>query len=96
MLAAFPKDRDYLQRAAKAQFELRNYERSLAHWSTLIRGLTAGEDDWYEAKYHQIACLTKTDKPTAGKVYRQFKLLYPELGGNAWRGKFEEIGRSLR
>jgi tetratricopeptide (TPR) repeat protein len=95
LLAAFPKDRDYLQRAALAHFHRGNFEKSLKYWSTLIRGLTAGEDDWCQAKYHQIACLAETDKAAGAKVFKQFKLLYPELGGDAWRAKFERLGRQF-
>jgi len=96
LLAAYPKDRDYLRRAALAQFHLRDYEASLEKWSTLLRGLPAGEDDWYEAKYHQIACLAEIDKPAAAKVSQQFQLLYPELGGANWRGRFEQLTERLK
>ena len=95
LLAAYPKDRDYLRRAALAQFELGRYEKSLANWAALVRGLPAGEESWYEAKYYQIAALAKTDKEAARKVFDQFKLLYPDLGGEAQRARFEELARQL-
>ena len=95
LLAAYPKDRDYLRRAALALYRSGQFEASSLHWNTLLRGLPAGSDQWLEAKYHQIACLGETDQATAAKVYKQFQLLYPELGGSAWQSKFQELKRRL-
>ena len=47
--------------------------------------------DWFEAKYHQIACLKRVDPETAKKVSKQFRFLYPDLGGAEWRPKFEKV-----
>ena len=95
LLAAYPKDRDYLRRAALAQYRSGQFEESIVHWNTLLRGLTPGSDPWLEAKYHQIACLAETDKATALKVDKQFRLLYPDLGTSAWRDKFEKLRQRL-
>ncbi len=96
LLAEFPKDREYLRRAGMADFRAGRYEASLGRWETLLRGLPDGEEEWVEAKYHQIAALEKYDKGAAKSVYKQFALLYPDLGGNDWRAKFEALGKRLK
>lgn len=95
LLAAFPKNKDYLRRAGLAQYQAGRFEPALGHWETLLRGLPAGEDGWYEAKYYQLACLAKTNQEAARKVLKQFKLLYPELGGNKWRARFQGLEQTL-
>lgn len=95
LLSTFPKDRNYLRRAGLANFNAGHYAASLDQWQTLLRGLPAGSDGWLEAKYHQIASLANTDPIAAARVFKQFQLLYPDSGGDAWRGKFQGLGRQL-
>lgn len=96
LLAVFPKDKDYLRRAGMATFAAGAYDASLAHWTTLLRGLAAGSDDWLEAKYHQIACLAAINKTEAAQVMQQFVLLYPNFGGGSWGAKFRTLAASLK
>lgn len=93
LVAAFPDHRDYLRRAGLAHFQAGSYGKSLQAWRTLLAGLPRGSEDWFEAKYYQLACLFQTDEPTARAVWAQFKLLYPELGPAAWRARFQEFDR---
>lgn len=95
LLAAFPNERGYLRRAGLAQFSAGQYARALPHWRTLLAGLRGGSDDWYEAKYHQLACLVLTDAEAAGKVFHQFELLHPDLGSDQWRAKFEQLKKRI-
>lgn len=95
LLAAYPKDRDYLQRHGLAAFHAKMYQESLENWRVLLAGLSNGSSDWYEAKYYQIKCLLETDKKTAKKVYRQFKILYPTIKDEQWRDKFDALDRQL-
>ena len=50
---------------------------------------------WHEAKYHQIACLAKTDLPLAKQVMQQYKVLYPEMGPAPWRSRLQALDASL-
>jgi len=93
LLAAYPKDQSYLRRAGLAHFHAGTYDRSLPHWRTILSGVSKNTDQWYEAKYYQLSCLFNTDPDTAEKVLRQFKLLYPNLGPPAWKGRFQELER---
>lgn len=93
LLDQWPRNRNYLQRAAKAHLKAGQYAQALPYLRTLLSGLPGGTEDWYEAKYQQLMALAQTDKTQARKVYRQFKLLYPDLGGEAWRGKFTSLAQ---
>ncbi len=93
LLAAFPKNQDYLRRAGLAFFQAGKHEQALPHWRTLLAGLASDSPDWYEAKYYQLACLAQTDKATARAVWKQFVLLHPDGGPPAWRAKLKDLER---
>ena len=95
LLIAFPTDRNYLRRAAMAQWEQGDYAGSLERWRALLAGTSSGTEPWYEAKYYQILCLLETDPEMARKVFEQFRLLDPELGSPPWRGKFQILLRNF-
>ncbi|MBP87585.1 MAG: hypothetical protein CMJ64_12815 [Planctomycetaceae bacterium] len=86
------KNKSYLRRAGLAHYHAGSYETAIGSWRTLLRGVTKGSDDWFEAKYYQLACLFKIDSAKAKPVFEQFKLLYPKLGGDKWRDKFSSLG----
>ena len=54
------------------------------------------DDEWLEAKYYQLACLEKIDRPTAEKVLKQLKVLFPEIKSATWRDKFTELEKQLQ
>jgi hypothetical protein len=78
-----------------ATFQTGRHAESLEHWRKLLAGLSSGSDEWLEAKYYQLACLLKTDKPAADKVWKQFKLLFPEVKSAAWKDKFAELEKNF-
>jgi hypothetical protein len=91
LLKVTPRDRQLLRRAGEAHAAAGQHEQALVHWRTLLLGLPKGTDDWFEAKYFQLQSLSHTDKEQARKVLQQFQLLYPDLGGTAWREKFTAL-----
>jgi hypothetical protein len=91
LLAAFPTDQTYLRRAGLSSFRAGDFAASSEHWRKLVAGLPKDSDEWYEAKYYQLACLEKLDRTKAREAFAQFRLLFPELGPPAWRGKFAEL-----
>jgi hypothetical protein len=95
ILGAYPKDANYLRRSGLAHFRAGEFAEALDPFETLLAGLEAGSDEWFEAKFYQVSCLARTEPDAAAKVYGQFRALYPELGGRAWRSKFEALGRGL-
>lgn len=96
LAAAFPTDQGYLRRAGLADFNAANYARSIERWRILTTGLSKGTDEWFEAKYYQIACLAKIDATQAKPVMQQFQLLFPDLGSAAWQDKFRALQQQLR
>lgn len=95
LLEAYPSNKKYLRRAGLAHYNDKQYERSLSHWRTLVSGLPSETDEWYEAKYYQMACLANIDPAKAAKVMGQFKKLHPEMGSAAWRKKIQQLDGSL-
>lgn len=86
-----PPSKSYLRRAGLASYAAKNYEVAIGRWRTLVRGLSKESDEWFEAKYYQLACLFQLDPAKARIAYDQFKLLYPDLGPPAWRERFKAL-----
>jgi tetratricopeptide (TPR) repeat protein len=61
LVAAFPKNQDYLQRCGLAFVQAGKHEQALPHWRTLVAGLSSDSTPWYEAKYYQLVCLLHPD-----------------------------------
>lgn len=95
LLVLFPNDQNYLRRAGLATYAAGDYAASLESWRKLVTGLPRGEDRWYEAKYYQLATLLQLDRAKAREAWKQFRLLYPDLGPANWRGKFAELQQQL-
>ncbi|HUE69640.1 MAG TPA: hypothetical protein VMP01_02030 [Pirellulaceae bacterium] len=95
IVAALPSDKKYLRRAGIAHVQAGHLAAAAGHWRTLLAGLKGGSDEWLEAKHYQITCLLETDPAAAQKVWKQFKLLYPEVKSAAWREKFAALEQRL-
>jgi hypothetical protein len=93
IVAAFKSDKKYLRRAGIAHVRAGNFAAAADHWRTLLTGLKGGSDEWLEAKHYQITCLLETDPAAAHKVWKQFKLLYPEVKSAVWREKFAALAQ---
>lgn len=87
LLQVAPKSRVFIRGSARASFANGEFAQSLPHWRSLLRASQDGDDAWYEAKYHQIACLLETDPEAAKKVLQQFNVLHPELPAK-WKPRF--------
>ncbi|MBW3595799.1 MAG: hypothetical protein KY475_00830, partial [Planctomycetes bacterium] len=95
LLETDPKNKDYLRRSGLANFQSGNFEAALANWRTLAHGLARGSEDWFEAKYYQIASLAETDADQARLALENLKLFYPDFGASPWREKFELLAQQL-
>lgn len=95
LLSAFPREAKYLRRAGHVAYQQKDYAKALDFWRRLLAGSRAGTEEWYEAKYFQLACLLETDRGTAAKVFKQFQLLEPDLGPPTWRTKFQQLQSRL-
>ena len=95
LVNAQPKSREILKRACEAHIQAGLHEEALDMARTLLRGAKAGTDDWYVAKLNQLICLRRINVDTAKKVWRQFLILDPQMGGDKWRERFEDAGKGL-
>ncbi|MFP6675040.1 MAG: hypothetical protein VB878_08180 [Pirellulaceae bacterium] len=95
LVEAQPKSREALKQACQNFMNAARYEEALQTTRTLLRGAKAGTDTWYEAKLNQLRCLKHVNRETGGKVWKQFLLLDPKMGGAEWRGRFEEVGKEF-
>ncbi|MEW4565379.1 hypothetical protein AB1K70_22830 [Bremerella sp. JC770] len=95
LVAAYPKEQEYLQRLGRVEFTLQNYPGALGHWRTLLVGLNKGDEAWFEAKYYQLACLQQTDRDQAKTVLEQFQLLHPDWGLPPWRDKIKTLAQQI-
>ena len=84
------KNKSYIRRAGLAHFSAGQYGDAIKHWRTLLAGLKKGSPDWYEAKYHQLACLAMTDPDKFKGVLTQFQFLYPSVPP-PWKGKIAAL-----
>jgi tetratricopeptide (TPR) repeat protein len=94
MLKAYPSDRNYLRRAGLTWQRLGEHAQALPHWTKLAAGSDSASEEWYEAKYYQLVCLAKTDPAEAGKAWRQFQLLHPNVKIAAWKDRFAELEKT--
>lgn len=61
-------------------------------WRKLEGLLKAGSAEWLDARWHVIRCCRKLgENAEADKLLKVTKLLYPDLGGDAMRARFEEL-----
>ncbi|HEV7281013.1 MAG TPA: hypothetical protein VGN57_12485 [Pirellulaceae bacterium] len=96
LLRAQPNELNYLLLQAQVLFARQKYVNARELALRVLRGLTAEDKRWWEAKYLQIASLAQTDPSGAEKVYRQFRLLYPEIDDPAMRERFASLAANWK
>ena len=57
----FPKHVIYLRQLALTQTQSGDYESAMIVWKTLVSGVPAGSDEWFECKYNLAICLANTN-----------------------------------
>ncbi len=90
VLQTDPKNKRYLKLAAESSFQAGQNEQAVQHFRTLVRGLPANTDEWYEAKYYQIAALMRSEPEKGKQVLKQFQLMHRDLGA-PWEAKFQQL-----
>ncbi len=89
-----PRDAKLLRTAAELSESLlskQGTQQAKGYWRRLEGLLKAGSLDWLDARRHVIhCCRVLGEQAEADKLLKVTKLLYPDLGGEAMRAKFEE------
>lgn len=90
-----PRDAKLLRTAAELCESLDSQEgmqQAKTYWRRLEGVLKAGSVEWLEARWHVIRCCRRLgENAEADKLLKVTKLLYPELGGETLRRRFEEM-----
>ena len=90
-----PRDPKLLRTAAELFESLDSTagnQQAKAAWRKLEGVLKAGSIEWLDARWHVIRCCRKlSESAEADKLRKVTKLLYPDLGGDAMRAKFEDL-----
>lgn len=90
-----PRDAKLLRTAAELCESLDSREatqQAKTYWRRLEGLLKAGSLEWLDARWHVIRCCRKLgEQAEADKLLKVTKLLYPDLGGEAMRARFEEL-----
>jgi hypothetical protein len=60
-------------------------------WRRLLRGAPDGGELWWKARTRQIEALLLEDPVKASEVFRQLKVLYPDLGPDPWREQLMKL-----
>jgi tetratricopeptide (TPR) repeat protein len=90
-----PRDPKLLRTAAES-FESMGSpagnQQAKGAWRKLEGLLKAGSAEWLDARWHVIRCCRKLgENAEADKLLKLTKLLYPDLGGDAMRAKYDEL-----
>lgn len=98
LLAAFPLETRYLRWGGLAHYQAGKYEAALNCWAPLLTlkgGVAEGSNEYFEAKYHQMLCLQKTNVKLARDVFKTFTIYHPDLGPANWRERFQRLAKDL-
>ncbi len=90
-LASGARTLDVLKRLAELGEPAGDAGTSLDCWRELAAVLPQGEPEWFEAKYHVLRLLWKSDQPSAVVAMRQLKVLYPKMGPDPWGEKLRDL-----
>jgi hypothetical protein len=91
LLSRRPSNAAFLRAAAILSEACDQPAKALDHWRTIVAGTQVGSANWYEAKFHQIQLLSKTDPARAREVLNQHKQLNPEYGPEPWGAKIKGL-----
>ncbi|HUG92565.1 MAG TPA: hypothetical protein VML55_17125, partial [Planctomycetaceae bacterium] len=100
IVAAQPRNARVRQRLAEVLVDVCGtrecLDKARQHWRRLESAATPGTPEWMEARYHTARCTVRLgERDDAGKLLAITRLLYPDLGGEVLRARFEALEREL-
>lgn len=84
-----------LRRLAQNAEGAGDLDTALNSWNTLMAGLQAGSDGWFEARVESIRLLAKLKPGLARAVLDQHRVLYPDLGPEPWGPRLRDLDSQL-
>jgi hypothetical protein len=73
-----------LRRLADLAEAVKAEEEALEAWRMLVSGLNRADPAWFEARYHSLRLLSRSDLPKAREAMAQHKVLNPDFGPEPW------------
>jgi hypothetical protein len=95
LLQVAPGEARFLEAAGTLAERLERHDLALECWRALASGSEAGSDRWYQARFHVLSVLARTDPARARQVMEQHRLLYPGYGPPPWGERFRELDLRL-
>lgn len=94
-LRADPRNRTVLEAAAEFFEQSGDMEAALDALRSLLGGLPAGSEQWFEVKVRLLTILAKEDPARARQVLDQHRALYPEMGPAPFGERLRTLDRQL-
>ncbi len=70
--------------------------QALEQWRRIEKHVSDETAEWYEAKYWIIRLQIELGETRlAARLFRTFRILHPDLGGDAWKNQFLELAELL-
>jgi hypothetical protein len=91
LLDHHPNQRSLLRNVALLAEHFGRPEESLDAWRRVLIGSPRGGEAWFEARFHQIRLLIELDRERAIRLLQEHRQLYPDLGPDSWRDKFQQL-----
>ncbi len=95
LLAAFPDDATALRGAGAAKHAAGAWDEAAELWARLANGLDSGSEGWYEARWHELDSLRRVRPDDTRKLWKQFRLLHPDIPFAPWRDRFAALGAQI-
>ncbi|MFN0198924.1 MAG: tetratricopeptide repeat protein [Planctomycetaceae bacterium] len=96
----FPEDRKLLNTVAHLLLRCGTDDcmtRGITVWRSIERNEKEGTPAWIEARYSVAWCICQLKRyDECLKLLTVTRLLYPELGGETWKPKFEELEKKCQ
>lgn len=85
-----------LAQEAKTRKDATMLNAALEQWRKIEQRSADRSPEWFEAKY-EIAALHSAmgNKEIAARLTQSLKMLYPDLGGETWKKKFQELEKNF-
>ncbi|MEM7228823.1 MAG: hypothetical protein AAF432_08415, partial [Planctomycetota bacterium] len=91
-----PGNATFLRSIAVLAEQMGDTDRALEQWRRLLAGLPRDGDRWFEARYHSLKLLARSNQALARDVMAQHRQLHPAYGPNPWGVRLRELDRSLQ
>lgn len=95
LLLARPSNAAFLRSAAILGDHFGDDALALRCWRRLVSGLPTSERAWFEAKFHLIDVLSRSDRQRAREVMAQHRQLNPDYGPDPWGARLKGLDLRL-